>query len=112
MRWEQSIPPCNSVWRGCAGGDGSRFSDRVAVDNQFDAAIALAALDSVIGGYRLCFTKATRSHCADGNAFFGKVVANGIRAALGELLIEIVGANAVRVAFDLQRQAFVGEEYA
>src|SRR4029077_15540360 len=38
-------------------------------------------------------------------ALLGKEIADGIGAAFGELLIEVVAADAVGVAFDLEREA-------
>ena len=52
----------DSVGGGCAGGDGGRFADGVAVDYKFDAAISLAALSGVVGGYGLSFAKAAGGH--------------------------------------------------
>ena len=95
---------------GGAGGHWGGFADGVAVDDELDTAIALAAVGGVVGGDGLGLAEAASGHCAAGDAFFGEVVANGIGAAFGELLIEIVGADAVGVTFDLQRQPSVGEK--
>ena len=46
------------------------------------------------------------------NSLLGEKIAHGIRAALGELLIEFIGAHAVRVAFDLQSEARMREQNA
>src|SRR6266436_7020526 len=88
----------------------SGFSNRVAVDYEFDAAIALAAFGGVVGGHGLRLAESARGHCAGRHAFFREKIAHGIGAALRELLIKIVAADAVGVAFDLQREAFVGKE--
>src|SRR5579859_6135111 len=100
----------DSVRCGGAGGDGGGLADGVAVDDEFDAAIALAALGGVVGGNGLRFAEAAGGHGAGGDALFGEEVADGIGAAFGELLIEVVGADAVGVTFDLECEAAVGEE--
>src|SRR5579859_4687210 len=96
----------DSVRCGGAGGDRGGF----AVDDEFDAAVALAALGGVVGGNGLRFAEAAGGHGAGADALFGEEVADGIGAAFGELLIEVVGADAVGVTFDLQSEAAVGKE--
>ena len=96
---------------GC-GGSGSGVADGVAVDDEFDAAVALATLGSVVGSDGLRFAKAAGGDGRGGHALFGKKIADGIGAAFGELLIEIVAADAVGVAFDLERKAGMREDDA
>ena len=47
---------------GGAGGYWSCFADGVAVDDEFDASIALAAFGGVVGGYGLRFAEAAGGH--------------------------------------------------
>jgi hypothetical protein len=56
---------------GGAGGDWVGFADGVTVDDEFDAAIALAAFGSVVGRHGLRLAEAAGGHSAAGNAFFG-----------------------------------------
>ena len=89
-------------------GDGVRrggVSDGRAVDDQFHAAIPLTAVGSVIRGHRLRFSKAPRDNGRCGNSLLCEKIAYRIRAALGELLIEVIRAHAIGVAFNLQSQA-------
>jgi len=51
-----------SVGGSGAGGDWGGFADGVAVDDEFDAAIALAAFGGVVGGYGLGFPEAAGRH--------------------------------------------------
>ena len=46
------------------------------------------------------------------HTLFGEKIADGIGAAFGELLIEIVAADAVGVALDLERKTWMGEDDA
>jgi hypothetical protein len=93
--------------RGSYGG----VADGVAVDDELDAAVALAAFGGVVGSDRLRFAEASRGDGRSRNAVFGKKIADGIGAALRELLIKFIGADTVGVAFDLKRQAGVREDY-
>jgi len=52
----------DSVGCGGAGGYWGSFADGVAVDYEFDAAIALAAFGGVVGGYGLGFAEAAGRH--------------------------------------------------
>ena len=97
--------------RGGGGGGGS-FADGVAVDYELDAAVALAAFGSVVRSDRLCFAEAVGGDGRSGHALLGKKIADGIGAAFGELLIEIVAANTVGVAFDLERETGMREDDA
>ena len=83
------------------GGGRSGVADGVAVDDELDAAVALAAFGGVVGSDGLHFAEAARGDVGTGNALFGEKIADGVGAALGELLIEIIAADAVGVAFDL-----------
>src|SRR6266478_2962793 len=96
-------------WRGRGYGS---VADGVAVDDEFDAAIALAAFWRVIGGDRLRLAETVSSDGRRRYALLGEKVANGIGATLGELLIEIVAADAVGVAFDLESEAGMREDDA
>jgi hypothetical protein len=53
---------CGSIWGGGTGGYGGGLADGVAVDDEFDAAIALAAFGGVVGCYGLGFAKAASGH--------------------------------------------------
>src|SRR5580700_2079278 len=83
-------------WR--RGGRGG-VADGVAVYDQFDAAVALAAFGGVVGSDGLHFAEAARGDVGTGNALLSEKIADGIGAAFGELLIEIIAADAVGVAF-------------
>src|SRR5579859_5768852 len=91
---------------------GRRIADGVAVDDEFDAAITLPAFRGVVGCHGLGLTEALCGDAGSGHALLGKEIADGIGAPLGELLVEFVGAYAVRVAFDLHRKAGMREENA
>src|SRR5258708_7960351 len=94
--------------RGRGRGDGG-VADGVAVDDELDAAVALAAFGRVVGGDRLRLAEAVSGNGRRGDALLGEKVADGIGAALGKLLIEIVAANAVGVALDLERETGMRE---
>src|SRR5580704_9911389 len=94
------------------GGGRGGVADGVAVDDELDAAVALAALGGVIRGDGLHFAEAARGDIGAGHTLLGEKVADGVGAALGELLIEIIAANAVGVAFDLESEAGMGENNA
>jgi len=94
------------------GGGGGGVADGVAVDDEFDAAIALAAFGGVVGSDGLRFAEAARGDGRTGDALLGEKIADGIGAALGELLIEIIATDAVGVAFDLEREAGMREDDA
>ncbi len=87
-------------------------SDGGAVDDELDAAVALTAVGGVICGDGLRFSKTVRRDGRRRNSLLGEKIADGIRAALGELLIEFIGAHAVRVAFNLQSQASMRQQNA
>src|SRR6266478_8983441 len=84
-------------------------ADGVTVDDEFDAAVALAAFGGVIGGDGLVLAEAAGGNGRTGDALLGKKIADGIGAAFGELLIEIVAADAVGVTLDLEREAGMRE---
>src|SRR6267143_3114380 len=86
------------------GGGHGGVADGVTVDDQLDAAVALAAFGGVIGGDGLVLAEAAGGDGRTGDALLGKKIADGIGAAFGELLIEIVAADAVGVALDLERE--------
>jgi hypothetical protein len=87
----------------------SRISDGVAVHDELDAAISLAAFGGVIRRDGLRFSKAVRGDGRRGHSLLREKIAHGISAPLGKLLIEFIGAHAVRVAFDLQIQSGVSQ---
>jgi len=94
---------CDGVRRG-------GVSNGRAVDDEFHAAIPLTAVGSIIRGHRLRFSKAPRGNGRCGNALLREKIAYRIRAALGELLIEVIRAHAIGVAFSLQSQARMREQ--
>src|SRR5713226_7436628 len=106
MRCKRLLPR-----RGSSGGHGS-VADGVAVDDEFDAAVALAAFGRVVGGDRLRLAEAVSGNGRRRYALFGEKVANGIGATFGELLIEVVAADAVGVALDLERETGMRENDA
>src|SRR6267142_875948 len=77
------------------GGGRGGAADGVAVDDEFDAAVALAAFRGVVRSDRLHFAEAAGGDGRGGHALLGEKIADGIGAALGELLIEIIAADAV-----------------
>lgn len=84
--------------RGCAwrcGVDGG------AVDDDFDAAIPLAAFGCVVGCDRIGFAKPFYRDRRCGNAFLREEIAYGAGALLGKLLVVLVAADAIGVALDL-----------
>ncbi|HEX9345011.1 MAG TPA: hypothetical protein VF900_03755, partial [Candidatus Acidoferrum sp.] len=79
------------------GGGGGGVADGVAVDDELDAAVALAAFEGVIGSDGLGLAEAASGDGGGRDALLGEKIAHGIGAAFGELLIEIVAADAVGV---------------
>jgi hypothetical protein len=94
-------------WRG--GGRGGA-ADGVAVDDEFDAAVALAAFGGVVGSDWLHFAEAAGGDGGTGHALLGQEVTDGVGAAFGELLVEVIAADTVGVAFDLEREAGMRED--
>src|SRR5713226_463575 len=94
------------------GGGRGGAADGVTVDDELDAAVALAALRGVVRSDGLHFAEAAGGDGRRSHALFGEKIADGVGAALGELLIEIIAADAVGVAFDLKREARMGEHDA
>src|SRR5205085_1467454 len=98
---------------GSVGRGGVRSAaDGVAVDDEFDAPIALAAVGGAIRSDRLGFAKAAGGNGGSGYAVLREEVADGIGAALRELLVEVVAADAVRMTFNLHGQAGVRKHNA
>src|SRR6266853_37770 len=95
-----------------SGGGHGGVADGVAVDDEFDAAIALAAFGRVVGGDGLRLAEAVSGDGRRGYTLLREKVENGIGAAFRELLIEIVAADAVGVAFDLERETGMSEDDA
>src|SRR5437016_6963780 len=87
------------------GGGHGGVADGVTVDDELDAAVALAAFGGVIGSDGLVLAEAAGGNGRTGDALLGEKIADGIGAAFGELLIEILAADAVGVTFDLEREA-------
>ena len=97
--------------RGRGGGHGG-IADGVTVDDEFDAAVSLAAFGVVVGSDGLRFTEAAGGDGRGRDALLGEKIADGIGAAFGELLIEFVATDAVGVALDLEREAGMRENDA
>ena len=89
--------------RKSGGGDGRRLADGVAVDHKFDAAIALAAVGGIVRSDGLRFAEAVSGHGRGCHTLLGEEIADAVRAAFGELLVESVGAHAVGMPFNLKR---------
>src|SRR5258708_5356272 len=89
-----------------------RCADGVAVDDELDAAVALAAVGGVIRSDGLRLAEAAGGDRGGRDALLGEEIAHGIGAAFGELLIEFVAAYAVGVTFDLQSEAGMREDDA
>src|SRR2546423_2504877 len=87
-------------------------ADGVTVDHQLDAAVALTAFGGVVRSDGLRFAEAAGGDGGNRDALLGEEIAHGIGAVGGELLIEFVAADAVRVALDLQREAGMREDDA
>ncbi len=87
-------------------------ADGVTIDHQLDAAVALAAFGGVVRSDGLRFAEAAGGDGGGRDALLGEKIADGIGAVVGELLIEFVAADAVRVALDLQREAGMREDDA
>src|SRR5260370_21935627 len=98
--------------RTVGGGGRGGTADGVAGDDELDAPIALAAFGGVVGGDRLRFAEAVGGDGRRRHALFGKEIADGVRAALGKLLIEFVAADAIGVALDLEQEAGMREDNA
>src|SRR5258708_35012788 len=92
-------------------GDGG-VANGGAIDDELDAAVALAAFGSVIGGDGLRFAEAAGGDGGGRDTLLGEKIADGIGAVFGELLIEIVAADTVRVTFDLESEAGMRENDA
>ena len=101
--WKEWLLICDGVRRG-------GVSDGCAVDDEFHAAIPLTAVGSIIRCDRLRFSKAARGNGRCGNSLLREKIAYRIRAAFRELLIEVIGAHAIGVAFNLQTQARMREQ--
>src|ERR1022692_141735 len=86
-----------------AGGLGlariSRPADGVARQDQFHAPILLPPLGRVIAGDGFGLPESVGFNVAGGNPLLHKVVPNRLGPALRELLIVVVAAHAVRMAF-------------
>src|SRR5258708_15595742 len=93
------------------GGDGG-VANGGAIDDELDAAVALAAFGSVIGGDGLRLAEAAGGDGGGWDALLGEKIADGVGAAFRELLIEIVAADTVRVTFDLESEAGMREDDA
>src|SRR6267378_3017626 len=112
LRLEKLDAASGLALRCWSGGGHGGVADGVAVDDELDAAVALAAFGGVVGGDGLHFAEAAGGDGRTGDALLRKEIADGIGAAFGELLVEIVAADAVGVALDLERQAGMREDDA
>src|SRR5260370_12073964 len=95
-----------------SGGGRGGTADGVAVDDELDAPVALAAFGGLVGGDRLRFAEAVGGDGRRRHALFGEKIADGVCPALGELLIEFVAAAAIGVALDLEQEAGMREDNA
>src|SRR5260370_11938819 len=95
-----------------SGGGRGGTADGVTVDDELDAPVALAACGGLVGGDRLRFAEAVGRDGRRRYALFGEKIADGVGAALGELLIEFVAADAIGVALDLEQEAGMREDNA
>src|SRR5260370_13192130 len=93
------------------GGDGGVANGGV-VDDELDAAVAVATFGGVIGGDGLRLAEAAGGDGGGRDALLGEKVADGIGAAFGELLVEIVAADAVGVVLGGEREARMRENDA
>src|ERR1700740_1663097 len=75
-------------------------ADRVARKEQFHATILLAAFCRIVRGDGLVLPISTGLYSSRVNALLHKVIANGLGAMLGKLLVVVIGSNAVGGAFD------------
>ena len=76
-------------------------ADGFARDDEFDAAVLLAARRSFVRGHRLRFAKPARGDRVCGNALLNEEFPDRGGAAFGELLIIFISADANGLAFDL-----------
>src|ERR1700688_5016810 len=84
-------------------------ADGVAGEDEFYATILLAAFGGVVAGDGCGLAVSMGFDGGGVNALLHKVIANGLRAAFGELLVVIVGADAIGIAFDGDVQCGIGE---
>src|SRR5260370_28619759 len=73
--------------RSRCGGGGSRVADGVTVDDEFDAAVTLAAFGGVVRSHGLRLAEAVGGDGRRRYALFGEKITDGIGAAFGELLV-------------------------
>src|SRR5260370_11913050 len=76
-----------------SGGGRGGTADGVAVDDEFDAPVALAAFGGLVGGDRLRFAEAVGRDGRRRYTLFGEKIADGAGAALGNLPIEFFTAT-------------------
>src|SRR5271170_6909432 len=88
--------------------DRHRLPDLLANDfarnNQFHPAILLAPGGRLVGRHRLSFSKTLRSYRRARHSLFGQVVTHGCAAVFRKLLVVIIAADAVGIAFHRQSQ--------
>src|SRR5437660_37900 len=72
----------------------------------------LSAFGSIVGRDGLRLAKAARRDSRQGNPLLRKKISDAVGAAFGELLVEIVRADAVRMAFNLKRESGMREQDA
>src|SRR5262245_16958553 len=95
---------CHALLLRRRSGGGRGVADGVAVDDELDAAVALAAFGGFVRSHGLRFAKAARADAGGRDALIREKVAHGAGAAFGERLVEFVAADAVGMTFDLQSQ--------
>jgi len=83
-----------------------------ARDNQFHAPILLPARVGLVRSHRLSFSKAFCRNLLHRNSRMGQVIAHSRGALFGELLVVIVAAHAVGMAFHIQLQTRVPRDDA
>ena len=88
-RWSQFRSPCRSPRR----------------RSPVPRADSAAGPGGVVGSHRLSLAEALRRDRTRRHSLLRQVVAHGLAALFGELLVVVIAADAVRVAFDVQLQA-------
>ena len=92
-------------------GDGAEgYADGVTRYHELDAAILLTARGGVVRCDGIGFAHSGGGNVGGGDSLFGQEIAHGIGALLGELLIVVVGADAIGVAFQLELEARICQE--
>ena len=79
----------------------NRLSDYVTANNHFHAPILLASGSCIVGSDRIGFAQSNGLYIAGVNSVRSKIIPNCICAALRQLEVVIIAADAVSVAFDV-----------